>query len=133
MIIEYDTIEEAQAKFIELQQDKKWAVGILQTPSGKFALQFIEHKKYTDHTGVEQFDEVWVTKDGEMMLVQDLSESHVRNCLRMFLRNEREDKLAMDLLYQQIAQRMTENADIEDTFSTGTNDAELLPPGTILH
>jgi hypothetical protein len=37
----------------------------------------------------EPKDEVWVTRDGRRMLVGDMGENHVRNTLRMILRNRR--------------------------------------------
>lgn len=37
-------------------------------------------------------DEVWVTKDGRRIEVQDLPESHVKNILRMILRKQRLDR-----------------------------------------
>ena len=37
-------------------------------------------------------DEVWVTKDGRRIEVQDLPESHVKNILRMLLRKRRLDR-----------------------------------------
>lgn len=34
-------------------------------------------------------DEIWTTRDGERIKVGDMSEEHVRNVLRMLLRNRR--------------------------------------------
>ena len=34
-------------------------------------------------------DEVWKTKDGTYIEVKDMSESHVRNALRLIIRNRR--------------------------------------------
>lgn len=40
-------------------------------------------------------DEVWVTKDGRRIAVSDMSEEHVKNILRMFIRKERERAISL--------------------------------------
>jgi hypothetical protein len=37
-------------------------------------------------------DEIWTMKDGTEIAVGDMSESHVRNTLRMLLRKQRESQ-----------------------------------------
>lgn len=41
-------------------------------------------------------DEIWTTRDGRKIPVSEMSEEHVRNALRMVLRNRR--KLAIDFI-----------------------------------
>lgn len=89
MKTEIDTIEEAEEFVKSLQSEDKWAIVVDQSATGKYIVQWLEHKKYTDHTGVERFDEVWTTIDGDLKLVQDLEPEHARNIVRMFLRQQR--------------------------------------------
>ena len=37
-------------------------------------------------------EEYWTTKDGKRIAVGDMDEQHVRNALRMVLRNRREER-----------------------------------------
>lgn len=37
-------------------------------------------------------DEIWTTKDGQKIAVGDMDEGHVRNALRLMLRNKRKDR-----------------------------------------
>lgn len=40
-------------------------------------------------------DEIWTTRDGRKIAVADMSEEHVRNTLRMLLRNMRRQRRAL--------------------------------------
>lgn len=108
---EVDTIEEAQIIVDSLIAEKKWAVTVVQTAEGKYIIQSMEHKKYTDHDGIERLDEVWTTAKGDMMMVQDLTAEHAKNIIRMFLRKEREYKEMMDILLDNMASEYAEEQD----------------------
>lgn len=100
--IEVKTIEEASAIIDPLMAEDKWAITVAHTKDDTFLVQWTEHKIYTSLDGKEYRDEVWVTKEGDMKLVQDLEPEHARNIIRMMLRNERENKKIIDNIYKQI-------------------------------
>jgi len=116
MKIEVKTIEEAEAIVNPLMAEDKWAITVAQTKDNTYLVRWMEHKMYTALDGKEYRDEVWTTEQGEMKLIQDLEPEHARNIIRMMLRNEREDKKAMDALYQRINERFSELInDADDT------------------
>lgn len=45
---------------------------------------------------LHQPDEWWVTREGRRMLVDKMSETHVRNTLRLILRRRREQRQGID-------------------------------------
>jgi hypothetical protein len=127
---EVDTLDEASAFINPMMAENKWAITVAQKPDGKFLIQWMEHKMYTAFDGKEYRDEVWTTEQGEMKLIQDLEPEHARNIIRMMLRQEREAKLAMDALYQRVAERIAEGFDGSDE----DNSDDIQPPSnTLLH
>ena len=87
-------------EFVEsLLVDHKYIVDVQEMKDNTgFLVQWQEHKSYISHDGKEYRDEIWLTEDGELFQIQDLSEAHCRNILRMFLRNDRETRARMDTL-----------------------------------
>lgn len=74
----------------KLIDEQKYVININTLPdNGEVVVQWIEHKTYKAGKGEEFPDEVWVTKDNQLMLIQDLSEAHCKNILRMLLRGHR--------------------------------------------
>ena len=71
---------------------------------GGFTVEVIDLKAYTDYNGKSQTEEVWITADGKMLQVQDMTEDHVRNALRMVLRQSRaaREKYVNDILADMI-------------------------------
>lgn len=57
-------------------------------------------------------DEIWVTKDGRKIAVSDMSENHVRNALRMILRNARKkrERVMDELLEGWVPERLDNHA-----------------------
>ncbi len=100
----FNNVDEAQVFVDDLWTKGKYALGILPLDDGKIEVQYIEHKTYTAVDGKTFPDEVWMTKEGEMILVQDLSPDHLRNILRMKLRKEREMTSVLDLIGQGLAE-----------------------------
>jgi hypothetical protein len=113
MKVEAATFEEAEAIINPLIAEDKWAINVVQKTNGTFSIQWLEHKKYTAHDGKEFHDEIWTTREGEMNLVQDLEPEHVRNILRMMLRNEREASKAMNSFFKQMVEEIQEMGDDE--------------------
>jgi hypothetical protein len=86
----FTDIGEAQDFVDDLYKEEKWIIKatIGNNDEGGYNVEWQEHKKYTAFDGKEYFDEVWTTEQGEVIFIQDLSEAHARNILRMILRNE---------------------------------------------
>ena len=38
-------------------------------------------------------DEEWVTKEGKVIIVGDMSESHAKNCLRLMIRRQKQKEI----------------------------------------
>lgn len=125
---EVDSIEEASLFVSPLMAENKWAITVAQRNDGKFIIQWTEHRMYTAQDGVEYRDEVWTTKEGNMVLIQDLEPEHAKNIIRMMLRQEREAKQAMDALYQRLSESLNDGLD-----SYTDNDSDQSPPTTLLH
>ena len=104
----FTDIEEAEAFVESLYKDDKWVIKASKgtDDQGGYNVEWQEHKKYTAHDGKEYPDEIWVTEQGEMILIQDLSEAHVRNVCRMMLRNERLQRQAYSALLEGLQSAM---------------------------
>lgn len=116
MKAEFDTFEEADAKFRELQAEGKWASAAVRMPNGKIVLQWIEHKKYVARDEKEYFDEIWTNFDGDMILVQDMEPEHAKNALRMILRQDRETQQAMQTVFDKVAEQLITDGTIDNGF-----------------
>lgn len=110
MKIVFDTVDKADEFVAKLYDEQKFVINARHLPdSSGIEIQWIEHKPYKAHDGKEFFDEVWVTEDGEMKLIQDLEPEHARNVLRMLLRQERAARQVMNTLMENLV-----NIDEED-------------------
>lgn len=128
-IKEVDSIEEAEAFILPMMSENKWAITVLQGENGKFLIKWIEHKFYTDQSGVQQYDELWISKDGNLTLVQDLNLEHAHNIIRMFLKEERLAKETLNTMYDQV----TKPSPL-DSFEKDYNDGGLtIPEKRTLH
>lgn len=112
---EAKTVEEVKAIVDPLMAENKWAIAVVEKEDGSFTIQWMEHKTYTSHDGEEFKDEVWTTREGDMKLVQDLEPEHLRNILRMMLRNERMSKENMRTLFEQMAESMLGDDEEEES------------------
>jgi hypothetical protein len=73
--------------------DPTIALNISQQADMTYKVEVQPRKQYLDQSNNTCLDEVWITRDGEMLQVQDLSEAHVKNILRMILKTEREARM----------------------------------------
>jgi anthranilate phosphoribosyltransferase len=97
MKTELKTREEVETFVNPLMKENKYVIQVYELINNAgFCVQWIEHKKYTAVDGKEFFDEVWTDAKGNLHLVQDLDSEHVRNILRMILRQERETMNIVD-------------------------------------
>jgi hypothetical protein len=87
---DFDSAEEALVFVAGLIEEQKWLILPAIEKDGMYIVEWIEHKSYTAMDGLEYPDEVWITEAGVPLLIQEMSEAHVRNTLRMILRNQRE-------------------------------------------
>lgn len=101
--------------FVNKLIGEKQVVEVFELPEGMgFEVQWIEHKSYTAQDGQTFPDEIWTTKEGEMKLVQDLEPEHLRNVLRMILRQERESRKSLEGILEQIVDEWSTKVDDEE-------------------
>jgi hypothetical protein len=101
--------------FVNKLIGEKQVVEVFELPEGMgFEVQWIEHKSYTAQDGRTFPDEIWTTKEGEMKLVQDLEPEHLRNVLRMILRQERESRKSLEGILEQIVDEWSTKIDDEE-------------------
>lgn len=89
---------EAMQEFIEpLIAEDKWFIDIRRIKgTDQYSVEWQEHKEYITHDGKTFRDEVWITKDNVPYFVQDLTEAHAKNILRMLLREGRQRAEVID-------------------------------------
>lgn len=97
---EFDTIEEAQEVAEPLIADGNYNVLVGMLRTGKFEVQWERQKTYVAMDGKEYSDEIWVTQSGEIKSIQDMEPEHVRNVLRMMIRNQRMVEKMMESMGQ---------------------------------
>lgn len=121
------TLEEAKAFVEPLIEEDKWLVDVNQpVKDGPYTINWQEHKKYTTFNGKEDYDEVWRTQDGSLILVQDLEEAHCRNILRMILKQERAAYDSIGDLREQLAAAIN-SGDFDNIFGDPDDDEETNP------
>jgi CRISPR/Cas system-associated endonuclease Cas1 len=112
---------EVQEFVASLLKEYKYIVDVQEMKDNNgYLVQWQEHKSYISHDGKEFRDEIWLTEAGELFQVQDLTEAHCRNILRMFLRNDREARASLDTLTDHLV----------DTYQAGglmIDDPEIQP------
>jgi len=114
---------EAEKFFNDLRAEKKWEIDAYILPEDKgYALQWIESKTYVAHDGKEYPDETWLTEAGDLMLVQDLTEAHAKNIIRMMVRKDRQ---AFELVQNLMSSGAISDEDDGDEFPEDME--ELLP------
>lgn len=91
--------------------EQKYIVHLRQLGT-EYAVIWQEHKDYIAQDGQSYPDEVWVTQDGEPILVQDLTEDHCRNIIRMVVRQYKEEQMVAEIALSAI-QDMIANGDHE--------------------
>jgi len=123
----FTTIEAAEAFLTDKAAEKKYVISMRVMASGEYVVEWQEHKDYVDHNGVTHPDEVWITEDQRMILVQDLEPEHARNILRMILRQEREVRDRMEQLMTHIIEAA------EDAVNDSLDEDDSPPDGQVLH
>jgi hypothetical protein len=91
----FGSLTEMNAFVAPLIAEDKWFMvikkGINSSGKEEFTVEWREHLRYMAQDGRSYADEIWVTKDGVPYFVQELEVEHLRNVLRKFLREEREN------------------------------------------
>lgn len=84
---------EAEKFLNDLISEKKYVIDPVELSDGAgFEIQWIEQKNYTSFNNEILPDSAWVTEIGEMIMIQDLSEAHAKNIIRMILQQEKENR-----------------------------------------
>ena len=127
-----NTVEEVQPFIDTLQGETKYIVDVLELENNAgFIINWQEQKFYTGYENGEQYpDEFWMTKDNDMIQIQDLSEDHCKNILRMIIRGNREMAEAMlefkaKLLSESIQSALSDDDDDDDDIPGGNY---IVPP-----
>lgn len=94
----------------ELLNSKKYYCAVDQVSDG-YQVKWIEIKNYVSQDGQEFPDEVWETKEGELVLIQDISEDHAKNIIRMIIRNQRNMMKSLEPIMAEIAQQISNQSD----------------------
>jgi hypothetical protein len=109
--------KEDALEFAEKMHNDDNAVDIAKTADGLFRVRWIKNKKYTTYDGKEFTDEVWMTEKEELICIQDLTEAHAKNIIRMMLRNSRETNQAATAMLESLSA-------LADVFAT-SNEVEI--------
>lgn len=86
----FDSYKEMKEFLNSLLGETKYVVDINKTEDDSYDVQWKEHLTYIAQDGKVYPDEAWMTKNGELKLIQELEEEHAKNILRMIIRKERE-------------------------------------------
>jgi hypothetical protein len=121
---DFKTKEELMAFAQPLIDEKKYAIGAQPNADGTFTLQWVEQKHYTAIDGKTFPDEIWTTKEGEMIHIQDLSPEHARNVIRLILRSERERNAMLKEVLGKVFSEIQEGVDAEETQQFVTESVE---------
>lgn len=90
------TFDEVQEILDTLPGDKAYAIDVYELDKyAGFVVNYQEQKMVVATDGSEYPDEFWMTKENNMLQVQDIPLAHLQNILRMILRKEREMAMAM--------------------------------------
>lgn len=101
--IEFSTIDEVEEYIMGVPSEPKLIFDIFQKIDGKYLLRWQEQKYYVAQDGQTYPDEVWITKEGKSVQVQDLDVEHLRNVLRMIIRNDRKyEESLKELLHEKM-------------------------------
>lgn len=121
---ELDSAEEALVFIAELITEQKWLILPAIEEDGKFVVEYIEQKMYTAIDGKEYPDELWITKEGVPLFIQEMSEAHVRNTLRMILRNQRMVEQRLVEIFSRVNQDEEDEVLLEDIPDDSGTDAD---------
>lgn len=75
----------------ELMDSGEFIISIIEEEEGEYVVDWSKHKTYTTDEGDDVFDEIWVTKKGDLKLVQDMDHAECMTALRLLLKLERLD------------------------------------------
>ena len=105
---EVKTQDEAVAFVLPLIESGKYHVDVFEVKErGVIEIQWIEKKQYIAYGDKKQYiDECWMAEDGTMYNVQDLTEDHAKNIIRMMIRQDREERQAIMAVAAQLRSTM---------------------------
>lgn len=120
--------------FVRQLQSEGNVVEVSRLNDLSFEVRWVKGKTYIAFDGAEYPDEAWVTEDGRMLLIQDLSEDHAKNIIRMIIRQDRETAARV----QEIASKMAAafgsgELDALTDLDSNTKNEDAPPGGSYLH
>lgn len=110
----FNTVEELKDFIKGLDGNIKYVFDVVEKDQA-FELRWEQQKYYTAADGQSYPDEVWETKEGQLYQIQDMSEEHVKNCLRMIIRNHREKVEMLKTLLQHIEEHIPDDHDDQNS------------------
>ena len=116
------TPAEAKELFEKVIKEGKVATIVPAADGVSYQVQWIDDKNYIAQDGKEYPDEVWVTKEKEMIFIQDLTEAHAKNILRMIIRQDREALIVEEKLRQKIMEHINSAVSGEDEILDKTTE-----------
>ena len=115
----FDTLKEVEDFVASFLDEPKYIFDVQKNSEGKgFIVQWEEQKYYISQDGKTYPDEIWVTKDGTIIQIQDLDVEHLRNILRFLIRNDREYQKTFEMIMHKLQQRLMADSENEDEFGS---------------
>ena len=114
-------------QFIDELNKGNVVIDAIALDGNRWKICWVENKKYTAVDGKVFDDEVWVTQDGTMIVVQDLELGHAHNIIRMMIREQRAQSELLKSIQDAFSASQVE--DNEDNFP-GT---EMVADPRVLH
>lgn len=112
--LEFDTVEDVEDYIMSVPSEPKLIFDIYApTPTNsKYIVKWQEQKYYVAQDGKTFPDETWITQDGKSIQVQDLEVEHLRNIIRMIIRNSRKYEDTLRDLLEKVTE--TNSDDLEN-------------------
>lgn len=111
----FKTVVELKNFINDFSESEKYIFDIQELKDNQgFLLQWQVQKYYTDFHGVVRPEEGWITADGDFLQIQDISEEHLKNILRMIIRTNREYAAKFEKEMYDEYQELLNSNDLDD-------------------
>ncbi len=127
----FDSLDEAKERLKELVAEQKWAFTLEEHEDGKYTVYWYQHKRYIGEDGKEYPDEVWDSREGAHVFVQDLTLEEMQAILRNILKENRELTQVHHLVSDSVDGVCDQITDILGSFSTPSGEIQDSKPKII--
>jgi hypothetical protein len=119
-----ESFEDMEKLVNTLKETDKYVIDIEQPPDEfGYIVRWVETAQYTAMDGKSYAEEVWVTRDGDMFNIKDLSEDHCRNIIRMLIRQQRDAYAEVDKIIEETVKSL----------GVAIDDIDHIPEARVLH